>query len=97
MTVDDGLPYLAGADALRAADLAAAWTDPNVAAVWAARGGYGSQRILDLLDWAALRAAGPKHLVGFSDLTALHGRLGRELAQVTVHGPGGRVGRAQLS
>jgi muramoyltetrapeptide carboxypeptidase len=87
-TVDDGLPYLAGADALRAADLAAAWTDPNVAAVWAARGGYGSQRILDLLDWAALRAAGPKHLVGFSDLTALHGRLGRELAQVTVHGPG---------
>ena len=57
-TVDDRLPYLAGSDALRAADLTAAWTDPRVAAVWAARGGYGSQRILDLLDWDVLRAAG---------------------------------------
>ena len=66
----------------------AAWTDPDVAAVWAARGGYGSQRMLDRLDWSRLRAAGPKHLVGFSDVTALHGRLGRELGQVTVHGPG---------
>lgn len=85
---DDRLPYLAGADALRAADLTAAWTDPGVAAVWAARGGYGSQRMLDLLDWPRLRAAGPKHLIGFSDVTALHGRLGRELEQITVHGPG---------
>lgn len=88
LAVDDRLPYLAGADALRAADLTAAWTDPGVAAVWAARGGYGSQRMLDLLDWPLLRAAGRKYLVGFSDVTALHGRLGRELDQVTVHGPG---------
>ena len=88
LAVDDRLPYLAGADVLRAADLTAAWTDPVVAAVWMARGGYGSQRILDLLDWSALRAVGPKHLVGFSDVTALHARLGRELHQVTVHGPG---------
>jgi muramoyltetrapeptide carboxypeptidase len=86
--VDDRLSYLAGADAQRAADFTAAWTDPGVAAVWAARGGYGSQRLLDRLDWDALRANGPKHLVGFSDVTALHGRLGRELGQVTVHGPG---------
>ena len=35
-----------------------------------------------------IRAAGPKHLIGFSDLTALHGRLGRRLGQVTIHGPG---------
>lgn len=86
--VDDRLPYLAGADELRAADLTAAWTDPKVGAVWVARGGYGTQRLLDHLDWAALRAAAPKHLVGFSDVTSLHGRLGRELGQVTVHGPG---------
>ena len=86
--VDERLSYLAGADAQRAGDLTAAWTDPAVAAVWAARGGYGSQRMVDRLDWDALRTAGPKHLVGFSDVTALHGRLGRELAQVTVHGPG---------
>lgn len=88
LAVDDRLAYLAGGDAARAADFTAAWTDPDVAAVWAARGGYGSQRMLDRVDWAALRAAAPKHLVGFSDVTALHGRLGRELGQVTIHGPG---------
>ena len=88
LTTDDRLSYLAAADDRRAADLTAAWTDPRVGVVWAARGGYGSQRMLDRLDWHALRAAGPKHLIGFSDVTALHGRLGRELGQVTVHGPG---------
>ena len=55
--------------------------------MWAARGGYGSQRMVDLIEFDRLRAAGPKHLVGFSDVTALHGRIGRELGQVTVHGP----------
>jgi muramoyltetrapeptide carboxypeptidase len=85
---DGRLSYLAGTDAQRASDFAAAWTHPEVDAVWAARGGYGSQRMVDRLDWDLLRAAGPRHLVGFSDVTALHGRLGRELAQVTVHGPG---------
>ena len=88
LTVADRLSYLAGTDAQRAADFTAAWTDPEVAAVWAARGGYGSQRMVDRLDWSRLRVAGPKHLVGFSDVTSLHGRLGRELGQVTVHGPG---------
>jgi muramoyltetrapeptide carboxypeptidase len=87
-TISDRLPYLAAEDAVRAADFTAAWTDPATAAVWAARGGYGSQRMLDHLDWSALRAAGPRHLIGFSDVTALHGRFGRELDQVTVHGPG---------
>ena len=86
-TAHDHLGYLAGDDRLRAADFVAAWTDPDTAAVWAARGGYGAQRMVDLLDFDLLRAAGPKHLVGFSDITALHSRLGRELGQVTVHGP----------
>lgn len=81
------LGHLAGTDADRAADLMAAWTDPEVAAIWCARGGYGAQRMIDLLDPAALRRAGPKHLIGFSDITALHARLGRELDQITVHGP----------
>jgi muramoyltetrapeptide carboxypeptidase len=81
------LSYLAAEDSARAEDFGAAWTDPEVAAVWAARGGYGAQRMVDLLDWPALRAAGPKHLVGFSDATALHVRVGRDLEQVTVHGP----------
>ena len=81
------LTYLAGDDHGRADDLTAAWTDPEVSAVWAARGGYGAQRMVDLVDWPAVRAAGPKHFVGFSDITALHSRLGRDLDQVTLHGP----------
>ncbi len=81
------LTYLAADDHERAADLTDAWTDPAVAAVWAARGGYGAQRMVDLVDWPAIRAAGPKTFVGFSDITALHTRLGRDLGQVTVHGP----------
>lgn len=82
------LSYLAADDHQRAADLSNAWSDPEVAAVWAARGGYGAQRMVDLLDWQAMRAAGPKWLIGFSDVTALHTRLGRDLDLVTVHGPG---------
>lgn len=81
------LPYLAGTDEDRAADFMTAWTDPDVAAIWCGRGGYGAQRMVDLLDFDALRAAGRKHLIGFSDITDLHSRLGRELDQVTIHGP----------
>jgi muramoyltetrapeptide carboxypeptidase len=81
------LGYLAGDDADRADDLMTAWTDPGVSAIWCARGGYGAQRMIDLLDFDQLRAAGPKHLIGFSDITALHARIGRELDQVTIHGP----------
>ncbi|WP_063784999.1 LD-carboxypeptidase [Streptomyces sp. TP-A0356] len=80
-------PYLAGTDADRAADLQSAWCDPDVAAVLCARGGYGAQRMVDLLDWAALRAAGPKVLVGFSDVTALHEAFAARLGLATLHGP----------
>ncbi|WP_077799344.1 LD-carboxypeptidase [Streptomyces sp. JHA26] len=79
--------YLAGADADRAADLQAAWCDPAVDAVLCARGGYGVQRMIDLLDWEAMRAAGPKVFVGFSDITALHEAFARRLGLVTLHGP----------
>ncbi|MGC0328637.1 muramoyltetrapeptide carboxypeptidase [Streptomyces sp. SAI-170] len=80
-------PYLAGTDAGRAADLQAAWCDPTVDAVLCARGGYGVQRMVDLLDWEALRAAGPKVFVGFSDVTALHEAFAVRLGLVTLHGP----------
>ncbi|GAA2556450.1 MULTISPECIES: S66 peptidase family protein [Streptomyces] len=79
--------YLAGADADRAADLQSAWCDPAVDAVVCARGGYGVQRMVDLLDWAAMRAAGPKVFVGFSDITALHEAFAVRLGLVTLHGP----------
>jgi muramoyltetrapeptide carboxypeptidase len=79
--------YLAGADADRAADLQHAWCDPDVDAVLCARGGYGVQRMVDLLDWEAMRAAGPKVFVGFSDITALHEAFATRLGLVTLHGP----------
>ncbi|MFJ9538401.1 LD-carboxypeptidase [Streptomyces sp. NPDC101225] len=81
------LGYLAGTDADRAADLQRAWCDPSVDAVLCARGGYGAQRMVDLLDWAAMRAAGPKVLVGFSDVTTLHQAFATRLGLVTLYGP----------
>ncbi|MER6949010.1 LD-carboxypeptidase [Nonomuraea sp. NPDC000554] len=81
------LDYLAGSDAARAADLQAAWCDPDVSAVFCSRGGYGAARLLDLLDWDAMRAAGPKVLLGSSDITALHHTFGIELGVPTLHGP----------
>ncbi|MET7285394.1 LD-carboxypeptidase [Streptomyces sp. NPDC005573] len=79
--------YLAGTDAERAADFQNAWCDPTVDAVLCARGGYGVQRMTGLLDWDALRAAGPKVFVGFSDITALHEAIATRLGLVTLHGP----------
>ncbi|WP_333762789.1 S66 peptidase family protein [Streptomyces sp. IBSBF 2390] len=79
--------YLAGTDADRAADFQNAWCDPAVDAVLCARGGYGVQRMVDLLDWEAMRAAGPKVFVGFSDITVLHEAFATRLGLATLHGP----------
>ncbi|MFE0098708.1 LD-carboxypeptidase [Streptomyces sp. NPDC059009] len=87
LSVGRELTYLAGADADRAADFQRAWCDPEVSAVFCARGGYGIQRMVDLLDWEALRAAGPKVLVGYSDITALHEAFAARLGLATLHGP----------
>ncbi|MEU9344221.1 LD-carboxypeptidase [Streptomyces sp. NPDC048278] len=84
---DAGLGYLAGSDAERAADLQRAWCDPSVSAVLCARGGYGAQRLVDLLDWEAMRAAGPKVFVGFSDATVLHEAFATRLGLATLYGP----------
>ncbi|MER7502544.1 LD-carboxypeptidase [Nonomuraea pusilla] len=81
------LDYLAGSDAARAADLQEAWCDPAVSAVFCSRGGYGAARLLGLLDWDAMRAAGPKVLLGSSDVTALHQAFAVELGVPTLHGP----------
>ncbi|MEU8975678.1 LD-carboxypeptidase [Streptomyces monashensis] len=79
--------YLAGSDADRAADLQNAWCDPTVDAVLCARGGYGAQRMIDLLDWEAMRAAGPKVFLGFSDITSLHEAFATRLGLATLYGP----------
>jgi muramoyltetrapeptide carboxypeptidase len=81
------LPYLAALDVHRAADLQAAWCDPSVDAVMCARGGYGSLRMVDLLDWDAMAAAGPKLFTGSSDITALHEAVGARLDVVTLFAP----------
>jgi len=77
----------AGLDLDRAGDFQDAWLDPRIAAVFAARGGYGSQRMIDLVDWERLRGAEPKAFIGFSDMTALHEAVALNLGQATVHGP----------
>lgn len=81
------LDYLAGADADRASDLQEAWCDPEIAGVLCARGGYGSTRMLDHLDWAAMAAAEPKVFAGSSDITALHDAMSTHLGQVTLFSP----------
>ncbi len=62
--------YLAGSDSERASDLNGMFVDPQVRAIFVARGGYGSARVLDLLNYEGIRR-NPKPLVGFSDTTAL--------------------------
>lgn len=91
----------AGADERRRAELAQALTDPGVAAVIAARGGYGLTRILPQLPLAALVTA-PRWIVGFSDITALHveamrrGVASLHAANVTGLGRGDAVARAEF-
>jgi len=79
--------YLAGRDEDRAADLQTAWLDPTVTGVLCARGGYGAQRMTDLLDWEAMRAVPPKVFSGFSDVTALHEAFATQLGVSTLHAP----------
>ena len=78
--------YLAGSDELRAAELNALFADDEVDAILCLRGGYGSARILDLLDYDLI-AAHPKLLIGYSDITALHAALLQKADLAVIHGP----------
>jgi len=77
--------YMAGRDEDRLADLASAYADPGVRAVVATGGGAGAYRIAGLLD-AAVVAADPKPLVGYSDITHLHLALWRACGATGIHG-----------
>jgi muramoyltetrapeptide carboxypeptidase len=79
------LDYLAGTDEERLADFDAALRDPDVRAVFTTRGGKGSYRIAERLDFAAVRRD-PKPVVGFSDITALHLNLWKHCRLVGIHG-----------
>jgi muramoyltetrapeptide carboxypeptidase len=80
-------PYLAGDDALRAGDLRAALTDPGIAGILFARGGYGAQRTLEALDWAGLDGLPPKVLAGYSDVTAVLEAVAVRLGWATLFSP----------
>jgi muramoyltetrapeptide carboxypeptidase len=81
--------YLAGHDRDRLNDINRALRDPKIDAIWCLRGGYGMMRILPAIDYDALSRM-PKVIIGFSDITALHGAVERKCRLVTFHGPHAR-------
>ncbi|MCI2105866.1 MAG: LD-carboxypeptidase [Intestinimonas sp.] len=76
--------YFAGDDILRAGDLNRAFTDPSIAGILCARGGYGAHRLLPLLNLPEI-AAHPKFFSGYSDVTALHTVFNQDCGFVTYH------------
>lgn len=80
--------YLSGTDEVRARDVNRMFLDDEVDAIMCVRGGYGTTRILNLLDYEAI-AAHPKIFMGFSDITAMHIAMLQRANLVTFHGPMG--------
>ncbi len=78
--------YLAGEDKMRVKDLHAMFRDRKIKAVFCARGGYGTHRILQKLDYG-LFSRNPKILVGYSDITALLFAMFKKSGLITLHGP----------
>ncbi|MSS70301.1 MAG: LD-carboxypeptidase [Candidatus Latescibacteria bacterium] len=83
--VYDRKRYMAGEDGARAEDLHAFFEAPEVRAIFAARGGYGTTRLLDLLDYDLIQR-NPKIFLGFSDTTALQLALYRHAGLITTSG-----------
>ncbi|HEX8005028.1 MAG TPA: LD-carboxypeptidase [Trebonia sp.] len=79
--------YLAGDDKTRAADLVAALTDPSIAGLLFAKGGYGAQRTLEAVNWDVLAGLSPKVLVGYSDVTAVLEAVAARLGWASLFGP----------
>jgi muramoyltetrapeptide carboxypeptidase len=77
--------YLAGTDEERAADLQWALSEPGIDMVHTLCGGYGTARLYDRIDWAAIGE--PRIVCGFSDITALHLALAAHAGWVTFYGP----------
>lgn len=75
----------AGSDELRTADLQSVLDDPEIKAVFAARGGYGTVRIIDQINFSSF-VQNPKWLIGFSDITVLHSHIHACFGIPTIHG-----------
>ena len=84
-TVNASYHQFAGDDELRAKDMQRFIDDDNIKAIIAARGGYGTVRIVDKIDFSRF-AANPKWIVGFSDITVLHAHLFADYQAQTIHG-----------
>lgn len=75
---------LAGTDEQRAADFQEQLDNPNIKAIWCVRGGYGTVRMIDLLDFSKFKQY-PKWIIGFSDVTVLHNHL-NTMGFKSIHG-----------
>ena len=78
--------YLAGSDRERASDLMQMFTDRRVRGILCVRGGYGTARLLPLLDYRVIRAHA-KVFVGYSDITSLHCAFLTKAKLISFHGP----------
>lgn len=78
--------HLSGSDELRARDVNNMFADNRIDAVFCLKGGYGTPRILDRLDYKMIRN-NPKLFIGYSDITAIHIALNQLCELVTIHGP----------
>ena len=84
-TVNASYHQFAGDDAFRAADLQRFIDDDSVSAIIAARGGYGTIRMIDMVDFSRLQT-NPKWIVGFSDITLLHSHIISNYKLPCIHG-----------
>ncbi|WP_395061796.1 LD-carboxypeptidase [Flavobacterium sp.] len=75
---------LAGTDEQRAADFQTQLDNPNIKAIWCVRGGYGTVRMIDFLDFTKFKQS-PKWVIGFSDVTVLHSHL-NTMGYASIHG-----------
>lgn len=83
-TIGLDLNQLAGTDEQRAADFQHQLDNPNIKAIWCVRGGYGTVRMIDLLDFTKFKQH-PKWVIGFSDVTVLHNHL-NTMGYKSIHG-----------
>lgn len=84
-TVEASWHQFAGSDELRTADFQRFLDNPNVKAIFAARGGYGTIRIIDRIDFSGFRDH-PKWIIGFSDITVLHSHVQALYKTESIHG-----------
>lgn len=78
--------YLASPDAARLADIHGMFRDPKVDAIMCVRGGYGTGRLLDAVDYAVIKK-NPKIFIGFSDITSIQLAIWKRCGLVTFSGP----------